>query len=101
MLIDCNVAAVTVSAIALDVIPFWVALMLLVPVPAPVTLPLEFTVATEVFEEFYSVVLVRFCLLPSLHGPVAVNGSVVPLAIDVVFAVMLTDCSVAAVTVRT
>jgi hypothetical protein len=41
---------------------------------------LLFTVATEVVEELHLAVLVRFCVVPLLNFPVAVNCWVVPAA---------------------
>ena len=41
MAMDCSVAAVTVKAIELEVIPFWVAMILLEPMAAPVAKPVE------------------------------------------------------------
>ena len=38
-LMDCSVGAVTVSAKVLEAIPFWVAVMLLEPIPDPVARP--------------------------------------------------------------
>ena len=43
--------------------------------------------------------MVRFCVLPSLNVPVAVNCTLVPLAIEELLALIVIDCSVAAVTV--
>src|SRR3954451_13736540 len=99
MLIDCRVAGVTVSAMTLEVIPLWVAEMFVEPRPWPVARPLPETVAAAVLEEFQVAELVRFWVLPSLKVPVAVNCSVLPLAIEVLGAVMLIDCRVAGVTV--
>lgn len=42
---------------------------------------------------------VRFCVLPSLKVPVAVNCTLVPLATDVFGELIVIDCRVAAVTV--
>ena len=83
MLIDCSVAAVMVKATLFDVMPLWVALIFAEPTPLAVTRPLALTVATEVLEEFQVTELVRFCVLPSVKVPVAVNWSVLPFAIDV------------------
>ena len=99
IVIDCSTAAVTASAIEFDVTPLWAALMLVVPVPAPVTRPDALTVATAELEEDQVTEFVRLCVLPSLNVPVAVNWSVVPLAIEALDALMVIDCSTAAVTV--
>ena len=45
IVIDCRMAAVTLSGKLLEVIPFWVAVMLLVPSATPVARPVMFTVA--------------------------------------------------------
>ena len=99
MVIDCRVAAVTVSAIVFEVTPLWVAVMLLDPIPAPVAIPLVLIVAAAVLDEAQVAELLRFCVEPSVNVPVAVNWSVVPFAIDVFTAVIVIDCKVAAVTV--
>lgn len=90
----------TVSTREFDVIPFCVALTFEVPVPAPVARPDALTVATAEFEEDQVTELVRFCVVPSLKVPLAVNWSVVPFAIEVLAPEIAIDCSVAAVTVR-
>ena len=68
--------------------------------PLALTIPLELTVAAALFEELQIAVLVRFCVLPSLKVPVAVNCSVIPMEGDVFGAVTLMDWSVGAVTVN-
>jgi hypothetical protein len=70
---DCNVVAVTVSAMLLEVTPFCVAEILLEPMAAPFARPLVLIVATAVFEELQVAELVRFCVLPSPKVPIAVN----------------------------
>ena len=47
--------------------------MLLVPAATPVAKPLELTVATLVVPDAHVAVLDRFCVLPSLYVPIAVN----------------------------
>ena len=71
--IDCSVAAVTVSATPFEVTPLCVAVMLLAPTACPVASPPLLIVAAAVFEELHTTELVRFCVLPSLNVPVAVN----------------------------
>jgi len=71
--IDCSVAAVTVNAKLLEVIPFWVAEMLLEPIAAPVARPAALILTAPGFEEAHVAVLVRFCVLPSVKVPMAVN----------------------------
>ena len=73
IVIDCSVAAVTVSVIALEVTPLCVAVMLLEPVAAPVARPLVLIAAAAVLEEAHVAELVRFCVVPSVNVPVAVN----------------------------
>src|SRR5215469_2081105 len=99
IVIDCRVAAVTVNAIVFDVTPLWVAVMLLEPSPAPVARPLVLIVAAAVFDDIQLAEFVRFCVVPSVKVPVAVNWLVVPFAIEVLVAVIVIDCKVAAVTV--
>ena len=54
-------------------IPLCAALIVVVPVPAPVAKPDALTVATAEFEDNQVTEFVRFCVLPSLKVPVAVN----------------------------
>src|SRR5215470_3885754 len=98
MVIDCSVAAVTASAKLFDVIPFWVAVMLLEPIASPIARPVALTFTVAGLEDAQVAVLVRFCVLPSLNVPVAVNCTLVPLAIEELLALMVIDCNVAAVT---
>ena len=56
-------------------------------------------VATDGVAEAHVTWLVRFCVVPSVYVPVAVNCWVAPLAIDGFAGVTAIDCSVAAVTV--
>jgi hypothetical protein len=71
--IDCSVAAVTLSAIELEVIPFSVAETLLEPTAAPSARPLELIVTAAVLDELHTAEAVRFWVVPSLKVPVAVN----------------------------
>jgi hypothetical protein len=73
MLIDCRVAAVTVRAVVFEVTPFCVAVTLLEPTPAPVARPVLLIVAAAVFDEAHVAEFVRFCVVPSVNVPVAVN----------------------------
>ena len=98
--IDCNVAAVTVNTVEPE-IDDDVAVIVEVPTPAPVARPVAVIVAIEVVLELHVTVLVRFCVVPSLNVPVAVNCSVAPLVIDGFAGVTAIDCNVAAVTVNT
>jgi hypothetical protein len=98
--IDCSVAAVTVITVE-PVLPDCVALIDDVPTVAAVAKPPAVIVATEVVAEAHVTVLVRFCVLPSLNVPVAVNCCVRPLATDGFAGVTAIDCNVATVTVST
>ena len=71
--IDCSVAEVTVRRTVFDTTPLCVALTLLVPAANPVANPAAVIVATAVLEELQVTELVRFCVLPSVNVPVAVN----------------------------
>jgi hypothetical protein len=96
---DCSVAAVTVSVAELLVTAPDVALIVVLPTPAPVAKPVALIVATVVADELHVALFVRFCVLPSLNVPVAVNCCVAPFAMDGAAGVMTIDCSVAAVPV--
>src|SRR5208282_4375088 len=56
-------------------------------------------VATAAVDELHIAVLVRFCVLPSLYVPVAVNCCVAPAAIEAFAGVTAIETSVGAVTV--
>lgn len=72
---DCSVpvTAVTVNAKTFEVMPFWAAVMLLEPKATPVARPAPLTVATAGLEEVHATELVKFCVLPSLKVPTALN----------------------------
>jgi hypothetical protein len=72
-LMDCSVGAVTVNAKLLDAIPLCVAVMLLEPIAAPVAKPVALMLTVAGLELVQVAVLLRFCELPSLNVPVAVN----------------------------
>jgi hypothetical protein len=97
--IDCSVAAVTVRSVDPE-IDDDVAVIVEVPTPAPLASPAELIVAVELVPELHVTVLVRFCVVPSLKVPVAVNCCGAPLVIEGFAGVTAIDCSVAAVTVR-
>ena len=78
---DCNVAAVTVSTVE-PVTPPELALIVLVPTPAPVANPPATMVATELGDDVHVTEPVRFCVLLSLKVPVAVNCCVRPFVTD-------------------
>jgi hypothetical protein len=95
-----RVAAVTVKVNEFEVTPLELAVMDVVPMLTAVARPAALMVATAGVPEFQVAVLVRFCVVPSVNVPVAVNWSVRPLAIEELGAVIAIDCSVAAVTVK-
>jgi hypothetical protein len=99
---DTSVAGVTVNVVEPLTGPS-VALMLLVPVAAPLakpSLPLAFEiVAVAVVAEAHVTVVVRSCVVASVYVPVATNCCVVPLAIDGFVGVTAIETSVAGVTV--
>ena len=66
-------AAVIFSTTLFDVMPLCVALMLVEPTALPVTNPAVLMLATVVLDELQVTELVRFCVLPSVNVPVAVN----------------------------
>jgi hypothetical protein len=96
--IDCNVAAVTVSKVE-PLIDDDVAVIVEVPTPAPLASPDALIVAIVVVAEDHVTLDVRFCVVPSLNVPVAVNCCVASLVIDGLAGVTAIDCNVAAVTV--
>lgn len=73
IVIDCKAAVVTVSVIEFDVMPFWVALIALVPVTRALANPFAPIVTTAALDEFQVTEFVRFWVLPSVKVPVAVN----------------------------
>jgi hypothetical protein len=89
--IETRVAAVTVSVVDPVTLPE-VAVMVVVPTPVDVANPAFEIVATPAAEELHVAVPVRFCVLPSLYVPVAVNCCVCPLAIDGAAGVMAILC---------
>lgn len=70
---DCSVAEVTVSTTVFETTLFCVALTFVVPPVRPVAKPVVVIIATAVLEELHVAELVRFCVLPSLNVPIAVN----------------------------
>ena len=59
-LMDCSVAAVTASAKVLEVIPLWIALILLDPLAAPVARPLALMLTAVGLELVQVAEFVRF-----------------------------------------
>jgi len=66
----------------------------------PVANPLELTVAIDCAEELQLAVLLRFCVVPLLKVPVAVNCCEIPAATDAVAGVTAIDVNTAAVTAK-
>jgi hypothetical protein len=98
--IDTSVAEPTVSTVDPDTDPD-VALMTLVPTPAPVAKPPEVMVAVEIVADAHVTDAVRFCVLLSLYVPVAVNCWVFPFAMEGLAGVTAIDTRVAEPTVST
>jgi hypothetical protein len=100
--IDTNAAALTVSVVEPLIVPI-VAVIFAVPVPTLLATPCApaalLIVATVGVSELQLTVLVRFCVLPSVNVPVAVNACVVPSGIVGIAGVTAIDTSAAGVTV--
>ena len=95
---DTSVAGVTVRVVLPLMLPE-LAWMVVVPVPTAVARPATLIVATVTAEELHVAVLLRFCVVPSLKVPVAVNCCVPPFGTEGFAGVTAIDTSVAAVTV--
>lgn len=95
---DTSVAAVTVTVVKPLIDPE-VAVMVAEPTFAAVATPLEPMLTELLADEFQVTLLVRFCVLPSLYVPVAVNCCVVPLAREGFAGVTAIDTRFAAVPV--
>lgn len=65
--------------------------MLLEPTAAPVAKPAAVMLTVAVLELAHVAVFVRFCVLPSLNVPVAVNCVLVPLGIVELGALIVID----------
>ena len=70
---DCSTAGVTVKVNVFEVTPPEPAVIADVPVATAVARPAALIVATVGVAEFHAAVLVRFCVVPSVNVPVAVN----------------------------
>lgn len=77
MAIETSEAAVTVSTVEPEIVPE-VALMVAVPIPTLVANPVVLIVAVVMVLDTQVALAVRFCVLPSVKVPVAVNCWVVP-----------------------
>ena len=75
---DASTTCVTVRPVEPLIEPE-VAEIVVLPMPTPVANPPLVIVAAAVFVELQVTELVRFCVLPSLYVPVAVNCWVAPL----------------------
>src|SRR5256885_6546003 len=105
-LADCGVIAIETSDAAVMVRTVEPvtdpedALMVAVPVAMLIARPVLLTVASEVAFELHVAVEVRFCELPSVNVPMAVNCCVVPSEIDGLAGVTAIETNAAAVTVN-
>ncbi len=96
--IDTSAAAVTVNTVELLTVPD-LAVRFAVPMPMLCASPALLIVAVEGVSDVHVAVLVRFCVVPSVKVPVAVNCWLVPFAIEGVAGVTAIDTSAAEVTV--
>ena len=96
---DCKVAAVTVRVVDPTTLRE-VALIVVVPIRKAFASPRALMVAVVVLDETHTAVLVRFCVVPSLNVPVAVNCCVRPAGTLGFAGVTAIDCRAAAVTVN-
>ena len=96
---DTNEAEVTVRMVDPVTDPE-IAEMVVVPPPVPVARPPLEIVATPCDEELQFTVLVRFCVLPSVYDPVAVNCLVLPKGIVGIAGVTVIESKAAGVTVN-
>src|SRR5258707_11484895 len=76
-----------------------VALIVLVPFFSVVASPAALIVAVATVPDAHTTLAVRFCVVPSLNVPVAVNCTGVPAATLDLTRVPVNDCNAAAVTV--
>ena len=97
--IETSAAAVTVNTVEPVVVPE-TALMVAVPIPAPVANPVLLIVAVDVLSEAHIAVEVKSCVVPSVKVPVAVNCCVVPSAMEGFAGVTAIETTTAAVTVK-
>ncbi len=93
-MIETSATWLTVS-VAMPLIEPEVAVIVDEPTPTPVASPPAAIVATEVIDELQLAVFVRFCVLPSLYVPVAVNCWVAPFGMDAVPGVTAIEVSTA------
>jgi len=98
-IIDTTVAGVTMKTVEALTAPN-VAVIEDVPTDKAVPRPVELTVATASMAELQVTDAVKFCWVPSVKVPVAVNCCVVPSAIDGMAGVIVIDVRAALPTVR-
>jgi hypothetical protein len=96
--IDFSTAAVTVNEAVPLIVPD-AAVMVTLPGITLVDSPVVLTVAIDVDEEVQVAVALKFCVVPLVKVPVAVNCCVLPAATDAVPGVTAMDFKTAAVTV--
>lgn len=96
--IETSVAELT-AKVTEPSVPPRLAVIVLLPALAPVAKPAGEIPATLAFDEPQMAIPVKFCVLPSVNVPVAVNCSVVPVAICGFAGETAIEASVAAVTV--
>jgi hypothetical protein len=96
--IDTNVGTVTVK-MADPLTEPEVAPILVVPCPRLVARPALLIVAVPIADDVHVTEGVKFCVLPSVYVPVAVNCCVFPWAIDEAAGLSAIETSVGAVTV--
>ena len=97
--IDTSVGGVIVNVVDPLIDPD-VAWIVVFPCDTLVANPVPFIVAALAFEEDHNAELVKFCLLPSVYVPIAVNCCVVPAGTDGFAGVTAIDTSVGGVTVN-
>jgi hypothetical protein len=97
--IDVNTAAVAVNVVEPLIAPA-VAVIVAAPGATLVANPPLFTVAIDVADEVHVAALVRFCVVPLLYLPVAVNCCFSPAGTDGDAGVTAIEINTAAVTVR-
>jgi hypothetical protein len=96
---EVNTGRVTVNAAEPLIVPE-AAVIIVPPGATALAIPPVFTVATEVTDELHCTDMVRFCVLPLLYFPVAVNCWVVPAATDATVGVTEIDMRTAALTFK-
>jgi hypothetical protein len=100
MAIDCRTAGSTVNDALLEPIDPSEAEILVLPTPVAVASPVAPSVATEGAEEVHVTNVDRFCVVPFVYLPVAVNCCVVPMRIEELAGVTEIESKAAGETVR-